>query len=187
MPDFEYADARAVEAAIKAAARTVHDADPSRQTGDLIRQAYYDRFLCRVEDPANRLTLPRLVSYPYRLYPVADQVADKVCATIADYSGRPSSREKDLVDLVVIAVTQTVDAASLRQAIATECAQRRLQFPIAFTIPAHWGPAYARLARNTPAEPYGIIAACELMHDFIDPVLLGRISGAWDPETRTWA
>jgi Nucleotidyl transferase AbiEii toxin, Type IV TA system len=299
MPDFDYPDARAVEAAIKAAARTVHDADPSRQTGDLIRQAYYDRFLCRVfseadasewvlkggtgmlarvpsarrtldadlyregfdkdealadlrrlapldlgdhfrfvyrehhqiladdtqpytdgyrvtfdaylgiklidtikvdlsagttptesievENPANRLTLPRLESYPYRLYPVANQIADKVCATIADYSGRPSSREKDLVDLVVIAVTQTVDAVSLRQAIATECAKRRLQFPIAFTIPAHWGPAYARLARNTPAEPYAIVAACELMHDFIDPVLAGRVIGAWDPETRTWA
>ena len=79
------------------------------------------------------------MSYPYRLYPVADQVADKVCATIADYSGRPSSREKDLVDLVVIAVTQTVDAVSLRQAIATECAQRRLQF-IAFTSGAACRP-----------------------------------------------
>ncbi len=48
------------------------------------------------------------MSYPYRLYPVANQIADKVCATLADYHGRPSSREKDLVDLVVIAVTQSV-------------------------------------------------------------------------------
>ncbi|MEA5054368.1 MAG: nucleotidyl transferase AbiEii/AbiGii toxin family protein, partial [Propionicimonas sp.] len=48
MPAAGYPDARAVEAAIKAAAKNIHAADPTRQTGDLIRQAYYDRFLCRV-------------------------------------------------------------------------------------------------------------------------------------------
>ena len=36
-----------------------------------------------VVEPANRLHLRRpLVTFPYRLYPVADQVADKVCATM---------------------------------------------------------------------------------------------------------
>ena len=48
MPHFGYPDARAVEAAIKAAAKSAHDSDPARLTGDLIRQTYYDRFLCRV-------------------------------------------------------------------------------------------------------------------------------------------
>lgn len=52
--------------------------------------------------PANALDLPKLTSNPYRLYPVVDQIADKVCATLALYGGRPSSREKDLVDLVVL-------------------------------------------------------------------------------------
>lgn len=118
---------------------------------------------------------------------MTNQIADKVCATIADYNGRPSSREKDLVDLVVIAVTQAVDASSLRQAIGTECAKRRLQFPNEFTIPAHWGPGYARLAKNTPAEPYSIAAARDLLSKFIDPVLAGLVSAAWVPETRSWA
>lgn len=54
-----------------------------------------------VTPPANRLDLPRLPSNDYRLYPIVDQVADKVCATMADYNGRPSTREKDLVDLMV--------------------------------------------------------------------------------------
>jgi hypothetical protein len=59
----------------------------------------------RVE-PANRIGRLRLVTFPYRLYPIERQIADKVCATIDEYSNRPSSREKDLVDLVVIANTQ---------------------------------------------------------------------------------
>ena len=61
----------------------------------------------RITPPANRVDLPRLPSNDYRLDPIVDQIADKVCATMADYSGRPSSREKDLVDLVIIAKTQT--------------------------------------------------------------------------------
>lgn len=48
MTEPSYPDARAVESAIKDAAKSTHAAYPTRQTGDLIRQAYYDRFLCRV-------------------------------------------------------------------------------------------------------------------------------------------
>lgn len=293
-----YPDARAVESAIKDAARSAHAADPTRQTGDLVRQAYYDRFLCRVfseadagdwvlkggtgllaripnarrtldadlyragydkdqalsdlrrlaavdladhfrfvyrehhailagdsqpyndgyrvtfdaylgtklvdtikidlsagagdaanietEEPANRLHLPRLASYPYRLYPVASQVADKVCATIAHYDGRPSSREKDLVDLVVTAVTQSVDADALGTAIRSECARRRLDVPEQFVIPSDWGRAYAKLAVNTPAEPHSISAARRIMKSFIDPVLAGQSRGTWDPRDQAW-
>ncbi len=63
--------------------------------------------------PVTALALPRLASNRYRLYPVVDQIADKVCATMSDYDGRPSSREKDLVDIIVFAVTQDIDGAAL--------------------------------------------------------------------------
>lgn len=36
-----------------------------------------------IAQPANALELPKLPSNPYRLYPVVDQIADKVCATRA--------------------------------------------------------------------------------------------------------
>ncbi|CUR55685.1 hypothetical protein NOCA230017 [metagenome] len=52
-------------------------------------------------DSANAWELPRLVSHQYRLYPVVDQIADKVCATMTEYEKRTSSREKDLVDVAV--------------------------------------------------------------------------------------
>jgi hypothetical protein len=73
-----------------------------------------------VIEPANRLHLRRpLITFPYRLYPVADQIADKVCATVDTHypGGKPSSRVKDLVDLVVIAHTQTVHLDELQAAI----------------------------------------------------------------------
>ena len=43
-------------------------------------------------DPANVLDLPRLVRHEYRLYPVVNQIADKVCTTMQTYHDRPSSR-----------------------------------------------------------------------------------------------
>lgn len=39
-------------------------------------------------EPATALRLPRLDSNPYRLYPVVDQIADKVCATLTEYQAR---------------------------------------------------------------------------------------------------
>ncbi|MCL2490836.1 MAG: nucleotidyl transferase AbiEii/AbiGii toxin family protein [Propionibacteriaceae bacterium] len=294
-----YADWRAVEMAIKEAAKTVNEADSSRQIGDLIRQAHYDRFLCRVfsdgdssewilkggsgmlaripnarrtqdadlylqgydkdraltdlrrltevdlgdffrfvykehhiiltddlqpyadgyrvtfdaylgpktldpikvdlsahvgatvniarTEPANRLPLPKLPSFPYRLYPIPSQIADKVCATLTMHVGRASSREKDLVDLVAIALTQTVNAVAAQTAIRSEAKLRRLTLPEKFTVPADWGRGYASLTRNTPAAGVSIHEAQALMARFIDPLLDGTVAGAaWDPNVRTW-
>jgi len=63
--------------------------------------------------------LPRLVRFDYRLYPAVEQIADKVCAAMQLYDGKRSSREKDLVDLVVLAVTQDIDGAALAHELAT--------------------------------------------------------------------
>ena len=64
--------------------------------------------------PSTRLQLGRPVpSHPYRLFPISDQVAEKVTATMSTYNGRPSSRAKDLVDIVTIARTQRVDLREL--------------------------------------------------------------------------
>jgi len=57
------------------------------------------------------LELRGLSSPPMHLYPVVDHVADKLCATQATYGtagDRPSSRVRDLVDLVVFARSQDI-------------------------------------------------------------------------------
>ncbi len=142
-----------------------------------------------VAAPDNALDLPKLPSNPYRLYSVVDQIADKVCATLALYSGSPSSREKDLVDLVVLAVTQDVDAVKLRRALEVECRVRSLTLPTAFEVPATWGVRYTKLASRVPAcEDFRPVdSAMTLMQRFIDPVLNGSEgSKRWDHAHLDW-
>ncbi|MDF0512491.1 nucleotidyl transferase AbiEii/AbiGii toxin family protein [Agromyces sp. H3Y2-19a] len=140
--------------------------------------------------PANALELPKLPSNPYRLYPVVDQIADKVCATMADYNGRPSSREKDLVDLVVFATTQTVNADALQRAIRVEARVRSLPSFTELAIPMAWGRVYSKEAKKVPycADYRTVDLARDLMRVFIDPVLLGEASGrTWSPKSLAWS
>ena len=139
--------------------------------------------------PANALPLPKLPSYPYRLYPVVDQIADKVCATLTLYSGHRSSRVKDLVDLVVLAVSQDVDAAKLLRALQVEALSRGLDLPTCFVIPGGWGPQYAKLAAPLPAceEFRDAESAAALVGGFLDPVLSDAVAGkTWSHRHRTW-
>ncbi|MFT3944006.1 MAG: nucleotidyl transferase AbiEii/AbiGii toxin family protein [Ancrocorticia sp.] len=142
-----------------------------------------------VMSPANALFLPKLPSHPYRLYPVVDQIADKVCATLTLYNGSPSSREKDLVDLVVLAVIQDVEARKLSEALAIESRVRGLARPSVFIIPERWGVRYKKLAAKIPAcEGYrSVDEAKNLMQLFIDPVLDGRANDRkWNHTLLSW-
>jgi hypothetical protein len=141
-------------------------------------------------DPATVLDLPRLVRHPYRLYPVVDQVADKVCATMTEYNERASSREKDLVDLVVFAVTQDVDGTALRHAIVTEARRRRLAPFDRFVVPSSWGPGYTRLSKPVPycADYPTVALASALVSRLLDPALSGQADGmTWAHVRLAWA
>jgi hypothetical protein len=143
-----------------------------------------------VMPPVNRLDLPRLPSNDYRLYPIVDQIADKVCATIASYNGRPSSREKDLVDLVVIAKTQAFSADALGRAIVEEARARSLMPFTELTIPPTWGRLYARQAKDVPhcADYRTANLAAEFMRTFIDLVLQDEVPGKiWSPDSLAWS
>lgn len=144
-----------------------------------------------VIEPANRLHLRRpLTTYPYRLYPVADQIADKVCATMdTSYpGGKRSSRVKDLVDLVVLAHTQTIDLAELRLAIAAKRAISDIDPFGHFDIPADWSRTYPRTAKGVPtAESFTATTAAELVAAFVDPALDPSLNTAtWDPQNLNW-
>lgn len=108
----------------------------------------------RVEilDPATRLeTSKQIPTAAYRMFPLTDQVADKVCASMQTYRGASSSRVKDLVDLVVISKTQTVDFAELVGALAAEQRHRGMKPIREFSVPQWWPRLYTDLATKTPA------------------------------------
>lgn len=139
---------------------------------------------------ASVLDIPRLVSNEYRLYPLVDQIADKVCATADSYNGRPSSREKDLVDLVVIAVTQDVDGSALGVAIAMETLMRKMVQIDGFVVPSSWGARYGKLAKRVPhCSGFETVDLAEdLVRRFIDPALDGSAAGQkWHSSTRAWS
>lgn len=138
--------------------------------------------------PKHRLDLPRLTSHSYRVYPLVDQIADKVCATIALYNGKPSSREKDLIDLVIIATTQCVELDELRNAIRAESRRRGLVPMSRFQIPTGWGSVYKKLATSIPtcADYPTATAAQAVIRSFIEPALDEGPAGRWDPDTLSW-
>lgn len=145
-----------------------------------------------VIEPANRLHLRRpLVTHPYRLYPAADQIADKVCATMdTNYpGGKHSSRVKDLVDLVVLAHTQTVDLHELQLAITAKQDLSNIEPFGHFDIPADWTRTYPKTAKGVPlAESFTAKTAAELVAAFIDPTLEKNANNAtWNPQHLTWS
>ena len=139
--------------------------------------------------PATTLKLPRLISYPYRLYPVVDQIADKVCATVASFKGEPSSRQKDLVDLVVFAVTQDIDGDALKVALERERSRRQIAPFTTFVVPSNWGDGYTKLSRPVPhCLNYPTVkAAADLASELINPALTGQASGKlWSHTLLRW-
>lgn len=139
--------------------------------------------------PASALDLPRLTSNRYRLYPVVDQIADKVCATMTEHDGRPSSREKDLVDIVVFAVTQDIDGAALSLAINTERHRRKMEPFERFVVPSTWGSGYIKQSKPVPycVDYPTVELAAALASRFLDPALSDEAQGrTWRANQRQW-
>lgn len=140
---------------------------------------------------APTIAMPGLEPPRCLLYPVADHIADKVCATFELHTaaGLPSSRFRDLVDLVVIARTQRVDADALRTAITAESAHRGLAPITSWSCPDTWAGRYSRLARDVAEcqEHRTYRTATAFVATFLDPVLVDGLTGAtWDPAQRRW-
>lgn len=144
----------------------------------------------QIMDPATRLHQLQLHSSPYFLYPIEDHLADKVCAIMGTYGDRPSSREKDLVDLVVAAVLdpQPIEAHQLHQAIDTERRRRDMDPITALRVPDGWGSGYRKGISQTPlGTQFPTIAdATALIDTFLSPILEGSGSGFWDRKSASW-
>jgi predicted nucleotidyltransferase component of viral defense system len=121
---------------------------------------------------------------------IEQHVAEKLHAYTRTYAGKkPSSRVKDLVDLVVIANTTELDAERLREAIKEIFDQRaKHEAPTAVPAPpGDWGAPWRRLVADLPAD-VDVDAGHQAAAALLDPVLAGAVRlGRWDPDERTWA
>ncbi|MDN5853450.1 MAG: nucleotidyl transferase AbiEii/AbiGii toxin family protein [Actinomycetia bacterium] len=152
--------------------------------------------LMTVEPEAREAALPFAVPglppTTFRLYPVVDHLADKVCATEATYGpgALRSSRVRDLVDIVTLARLEDFDAAELHTAIQAERANRRLRTATAFQPPEQWRSPYERLARRSPscAGLENFDDAVAYARRFLGPVLGERPRcGLWSAATESWS
>lgn len=136
--------------------------------------------------------LPRLPHGVIRLYPLVDQIADKANAMVEVHvGGRPSTRSKDLVDVVTYASTYSFESQPLRQAVMTEAGLRGVPIDdFAGRIPAkQWMSQYtSEAARISHCHRHPTINdAVELVRTFIDGALATTgESQTWDPATLAW-
>lgn len=139
-----------------------------------------------------RVGMPDLEQNGYRAYPLVDHITDKIVATFSRYgsSGGPSTRYKDLVDLVAIARGASVGATAQMAALASEAEDRGLTLPSRFDVPDReiWARGYAAEARRSLLDTAGTLEeALEIVAPFIDPLLDGSAAGRWDPEAAAWS
>ncbi|MBF6289889.1 nucleotidyl transferase AbiEii/AbiGii toxin family protein [Nocardia cyriacigeorgica] len=130
---------------------------------------------------------------PFSCYPLADQIADKLAA-MYEFRGAeraPSTRWRDLADLLLIISNFEFDAASTRTALDNqrEC-RTLLELPAAVHAPGpRWEAEYPRLAAATilPAALHRLDAALLFLGRCVDPLLCGDLTaGRWDPATNSW-
>jgi hypothetical protein len=139
-----------------------------------------------------QIDIPELQQKGYRAYPLVDHVADKIAATFELYgpAQRPSTRYRDLVDLVAIARGASVDAERQLQSLRSEAERRGVELPKTFDVPDRslWEPGYAREAEESVlADAQTLDDALATVRPFVDPLLQGTARGRWDRERSVWS
>jgi hypothetical protein len=136
--------------------------------------------------------IPDVEQHGYRAYPLVDHVADKVAATyeLHGEDRRPSTRFRDLVDLVAIVGGASVDANQQTAALRSEFDRRALTLPPTFDVPDRglWELGYAAEARRSLLDTAQTLdAALVVVRAFLNPLLNATASGSWRPGTGQWA
>jgi hypothetical protein len=122
---------------------------------------------------------------------LVDHVADKVVAIFDRYGSTavPSTRYKDLVDLVAIATGASVEAAAQTKALTSEAERRDVVLPARFDVPDReaWERGYAAEAGRSLLDiAQSLDEALAIVGSFLDPLLGGSAHGRWEPEGGAW-
>lgn len=143
--------------------------------------------------PVDRVDLAGLTVCDYRVYTVESALADKLFGIIETHRGRPSSRVKDLVDIAVYALSETVEGEALTERLYIESKVRGLDLPIHFAIPSTWWGLYDASFKKS-IQQTGVASRCqdfddaeELAAKLLGPALNGTARGKiWNPATEQW-
>lgn len=154
---------------------------------DLARELHFIAHPEKVK-PVPVVNVPGLADLPeIVVYPLSDQVGDKVCAMYEVHGERdnPSSRFRDLVDLVLITSTFELDADMISQSLLSEQARRGLVLPRKLISPGpQWPNGYAAIATKSrlQADVSDLNDALQRVGKCLNPILDGsRSTGTWKP------
>ncbi|MHB1469346.1 MAG: nucleotidyl transferase AbiEii/AbiGii toxin family protein [Solirubrobacteraceae bacterium] len=144
---------------------------------------------------AERLSVTSLVGFaeiPPTEVPVIaleQHIAEKLHAYTSTYGPQqqPSTRVKDLIDLVLIADHSSPNAERLRANLrSTFSARDRQPLPTKLPEPPRpWAAPYARAADEV-GLPTSLILAHADAAAFLDPILAGTATGDWNPRRHGW-
>ena len=141
--------------------------------------------------PLVPVCMPEMEQHGYTVYPLIDHIADKVAAILQPYgvTRSPSTRYKDLVDLIAILAQVSIPAAAQAAALRSEAGRRDITLPKEFSVPDErmWKPGYASEAKRSHlTKELTLEGALVLARAFLDPLLDGTASGRWNPKRRRW-
>lgn len=139
-----------------------------------------------------RVVMPDVEQHGYRVYPLVDHIADKIAAILQRYGEMqaPSTRYKDLVDLVAIVTSASVEAGLQKVALRSEAERRGVTLPPRFDVPDRelWERGYeAEAGRSIMPTRSTLDEALAVVRPFVDPLLDGSAEGAWNPKAGRWA
>ena len=198
----KFTNPRAQMQAMREAAR-----QSPRDTGKEIEAFARDRLLCRIFSESNpsfilkggqgmlARTGAARETRNIDMLGISPNLAEKVCAIYETHNGRPSSRVKDLVDLGIIALSESVDGSAAASQLILEFKLRKIAFPSRFTIPREWEEvdsyrqSYEKLVAQTgcPVQLADMHSCVDMIRSFIDPLLDRSAEGeSWIPASQQW-
>jgi hypothetical protein len=122
-----------------------------------------------------------------RVYPIETHIAEKLHAYTMPRQ-RPNSRVKDLPDLALLAMAQSIDATRLRAALEQTFGFRRTH-PLPASLPAPleaWRTPYQAMARDDQLPWVTLDDVTKAAQRFLDPVLGGGVDATWEPTGWGW-
>lgn len=121
--------------------------------------------------------------------PLEQHLAEKLHAYSRTYGDQPSSRPKDLIDMLLIADLARFDGGRLRQiieAVFTVRATHPVPGGLA-TPPESWRAPHRALALELGLDA-DLAAGVDAARLFLDPVLRSRsFTSSWDPQRSIWS
>lgn len=133
-----------------------------------------------------------LVSVP--TIPVENHLADKICAMYERHGPeqKPSTRMRDLADIVRILQQLPFDAARLHTVLEREAGRRKIQLSSEIVVPGpDWARDFPKAAKDFaeyPVELRPVEASLDVAGQCLNPILAGdRREGAWQPTSSSWA